>query len=173
MPADGQARAGVVGDEPLGFGHRLQRTLRVIVCDRRHAGAVERLDRLRQGLVGCGAEPRTRIAGTTLLDGPVGKQVARGANHPLGLPQRRAPVVPEGIQRADVGQRHHLVAAQPDARDQIVERREARPAPRAWHPVVRAVIAEVGAWACAMSLHPLEHRRVVAAAFRADEVIVR
>ena len=30
MAADGQPRAGVVGDEPLGLGHRLQRTLGLI-----------------------------------------------------------------------------------------------------------------------------------------------
>ena len=49
------------------------------------------------------------------------EQFAARTHGTLGLPERRAPVVAERVQRADVGQRDDFVAAKPRARDEIVE----------------------------------------------------
>ena len=59
------------------------------------------------------------------------EQLARGPDGALGLPERRAAVVAEGVQRADVGERDDFVAPQAGARDEIVERHEAAARPAA------------------------------------------
>src|SRR5207247_2790353 len=92
------------------------------------------------------------------------------ANRALGLPQCGAAIVAERVERADVGERDHLVAPQARAGDEIVERLESfafallleREPLRRAAPVVRAVVAEP-----APVVHALEHRRVITPAFRA------
>ena len=51
---------------------------------------------------------------------PFGKQLSRRPDGLLNLPQRRAPIVAERIQRADVGERLQLLAAQVRARNEIL-----------------------------------------------------
>src|SRR5262245_23760641 len=79
----------------------------------------------------------------------------------LGLPQRGSAVVAERIERADVGQRHDLVAAEAGAGDQRFERVITARTLDAGLPIVRAVVAEP-----APLVHLLEHRVIVAPAFR-------
>jgi len=49
------------------------------------------------------------------------KQLPARADGALGLPERGPAVVAERVERADVGERHHFVATQPGARDELVE----------------------------------------------------
>src|SRR5438067_1611771 len=67
---------------------------------------------------------------------------ATRTRRPLRLPQRRPPVVAECVQRAIIGERYQLVAPQPRARDEIVDRMKASRARGLRGPVVRAVVAE-------------------------------
>src|SRR5207237_9657503 len=69
------------------------------------------------------------------------KHLTARAYGALRLPQRGSAVVAERIERADIGERHDLVAAESGARDEIVEGAEAlRDRPGA--PFVRARVAE-------------------------------
>ena len=72
----------------------------------------------------CPSRP-SRLFCPTCPTGPVCEELAARTNRALGLPERGAAVVAERVQRADVGERDELVAAQPRARREIVERFEA------------------------------------------------
>ena len=147
MPADGQPGAGIVGDQALGLGHRLQRAARRRPID---ATAESAKTRSQSDLLDTASLRSLRA----LRVSSCREQLAGWADGALGLPQRRAAIVAERVQRADVGERHELVAAQAGARDEIVERGEAsRRRARAASPVVRAVVAEH-----ARPIHRLEHR---------------
>src|SRR5205823_4061851 len=87
------------------------------------------------------------------------EELAGGPHRTLGLPERRAAVVAERVQRADVGERDDFVAAEASPRDEIVERNEAA---GARGPVVRTDAAEP-----TPVVDALEHRLVVTAAFGA------
>ena len=61
-----------------------------------------------------------------VVSGPViPEELAGRAHGALDLPQRAAPLVGERVERADVGQRRQLVAAQAGALDDLLDRREA------------------------------------------------
>src|SRR5947209_18901560 len=91
------------------------------------------------------------------------EQFAGWAHRSLGLPQRGAAIVAKRIERADVGQRDQLVAAQTRACDEVVDRSEAaRRSCRRRRPIVRTGVAEP-----ARRIDALEHRLVVAPALGA------
>jgi len=52
------------------------------------------------------------------------KQFTARTHGTLRLPERRTAIVAERVERADVGERHDLVAAKAGAGDEIVERFE-------------------------------------------------
>src|SRR5437763_12592624 len=87
------------------------------------------------------------------------KRLTARAYGALRLPQRGSAVVAERIERADIGERHDLVAAESGAREEMVEGAEAlgdRPGP----PFVRARVADP-----AMRIDLLEHACIVTSTF--------
>ena len=112
MRPDRQARARVVGEEPLGHGHRASMA-RPAVATARPGG--------RRAWTLAARPSARRILEPRLLE-----EFAGGSNGLLDLPERRAPIEAEGIERADLGERGHLVAAQAGAADELVEGGETR-----------------------------------------------
>src|SRR5262249_30654506 len=105
MRADREARARVVGEEPLGDGHGAQRTVRWWMIDLRGPSILDRGFRIL----------RPSTADLCL------EQLARRPYRLLDLPQRRAAIEAERIQRADRRERRDFVAPERAAPDQLIE----------------------------------------------------